>query len=150
MNEEQRIRAIVNELLDQTDAYLVDLKIRTGKVQVFVDRDPYITLEDCARINRMLVRRLDEELAFTDRYALEVSSPGLDQPLKVLRQYRKNIGRIVEVITVTGEKKRGLLLYVDEEKLVIEETELVNKQKTIRHSALPFLHIKSTNVVIEF
>lgn len=150
MNEEQRIREIVGELLDEMDAYLVDLKIRAGKVQLFVDRDPHITIDDCARINRALVRRLDMEFPFTSRFALEVSSPGLDQPLKVLRQYRKNIGRTVEVLTVSGEKKRGVLLFADEDRLILEQTVMENQQPVTRQCELPFLLIKTTNVIFQF
>ncbi|MCS6917281.1 MAG: ribosome maturation factor [Chitinophagales bacterium] len=149
-SDEQRIRTVIAEVLDELDAYLVDLRIRTDKVQVFVDRDPHITIEDCARINRSLVRRLDEAFSFTSRYALEVSSPGLDQPLRVLRQFRKNIGRSVDVVLYSGEKKRGVLLYVDEDKVILEETIREKKQNIVRQTELPFVNIKSTLVVINF
>src|SRR6476620_11180635 len=122
LNLETRIREILGDLLEEKSSYLVDLKVVPGQlVQVFVDRDPHITIEDCAWISRGLVKELNKEFPFSDQYVLEVSSPGMDQPFKVLRQYKKCVGREVAVVLTSGLKKNGRLLYADEEKILLEE-----------------------------
>lgn len=152
MNLEEKIKNLLEGLLNEKDCYLVDLKIRKGQlVQVFVDRDPHITIEDCAWISRNLQQALDKEFPFSEQHTLEVSSPGMSEPLKVLRQYRKCVGREVEVLLLSGFKKRGTLLFADEEKIILEE--IINgKQKDMApvQTELPFLNIKSTNVVFKF
>jgi ribosome maturation factor RimP len=152
VNLEIRTREILQDLLEQKSSYLVDLKVVQGQlVQVFVDRDPHITIEDCAWISRGLEKELNREFPFSDQYVLEVSSPGMDQPLKVLRQYKKCVGREVAVVLTSGVKKSGRLLYADEEKILLEETK-DSKQREPRanQTEIPFLNIKSTGLVIKF
>ena len=152
LNLDTRIREILGDLLEEKSSYLVDLKVVPGQlVQVFVDRDPHITIEDCAWISRGLVKELNKEFPFSDQYVLEVSSPGMDQPLKVLRQYKKCVGREVAVLLISGLKKSGRLLYADEEKILLEETK-DSKQREPRadQTEIPFLNIKSTRLVIKF
>ena len=152
VNLEERIKEVLGILLREKDSYLVELKVRKGQlVQVFVDRDPHITIEDCAWISRGLQKELDKEFPFSEQHTLEVSSPGMGEPLKVLRQYKKCVGREVNVLLLSGVKKTGTLLYADEDKLILEEI-LTTKTKEIspQQTEIPFLNIKSTTVVIKF
>ena len=151
-NLEERIKEILEKLLLEKDSYLVELKVRKGQlVQVFVDRDPRITIEDCAWISRGLQKELDKEFPFSEQHTLEVSSPGMGEPLKIFRQYKKNVGREVEILMLTGVKKSGKLLYADEEKLIVEESaDPKNKDAGLMQTEIPFLNIKSTTVVIKF
>lgn len=152
MNVETRIRELLGTLLEEKSSYLVELKVNPGhSVQVFVDRDPHITIEDCAYISRGLQRELDKEFPFSEEYALEVSSPGMGEPLKVLRQYKKCVGREVSVLLLSGVKKTGLLMYADEEKIILEENiKPKSKETESVQTPIPFLNIKSTSVVIKF
>lgn len=149
---EERIKEVLATLLPQKDSYLVELKVRKGQlVQVFVDRDPHITIEDCAWISRGLQKELDKDFPFSEEHTLEVSSPGMGEPLKVLRQYKKCVGREVDVLLLSGMKKSGTLLYADEEKIIMEEIIPGKpKDKSPVQTEIPFLHIKSTNIVIKF
>jgi len=152
MNLEARIKGLVESLLEAQDGYLVGLNVHPGRqVQVFVDRDPHITIDDCVHISRILEQELNKEFPFSEQYALEVSSPGLDQPLKVLRQYKKNVGKKVDVILFSGIKKSGMLMYADEEKILLEET-FSSKHRTAEtmQTEIPFVQIKSTSLVIIF
>lgn len=151
-NLEERIKEILEKLLPEKDSYLVELKVREGQmVQVFVDRDPRITIEDCASISRGLQKELDKEFPFSEQHTLEVSSPGMGEPLKILRQYKKNTGREVDILLLTGVRKSGKLLYADEEKLILEEAaDPKNKEAGLIQTEIPFLNIKSTTVVIKF
>ena len=88
-------------LLDELDAELVELKlIRQNKgflVQVFVDKKESITIDECALINKRLGGIIDKKNLITERYLLEVSSPGLDRPLKERKDFEKVIGKDIEV-----------------------------------------------------
>src|SRR5580693_3561181 len=94
-------------LAEETVYFLVEVRIKpTNNVKVFLDGDQGISIEKCVQVNRALYRKLEESGLFpADDFSLEVSSPGLDEPLKMLRQYRKNIGRLVEVLLQDGSRK---------------------------------------------
>src|ERR1700712_5982798 len=120
----ESIRKMVGEILDEEPTYfLVDLRIKpTNNIKVFLDGDSGITIEKCVQVNRKLYKKLEEAAMFPDGdFSLEVSSAGLDEPLKLLRQYKKNIGRAVEIQFLDGTLKEGLLKEVNEEGLVLEE-----------------------------
>jgi ribosome maturation factor RimP len=83
-------------------------------------------------------------------FSLEVSSPGLDEPLKLRRQYLKNIGRAIEVLRVDGVKNEGKLLTVTEEEIVVEEEKGKGKKKELVQHTIPFSEIKATRIQIKF
>jgi len=83
-------------------------------------------------------------------FSLEVSSPGLDEPLKMHRQYVKNIGRTVEVLFEDGSKKEGKLITVTDADILLEHTEGKGKKAITQQLVIPFNHIKSTTVQIKF
>ncbi len=139
-------------LADDPAYFLVEIKIKpTNNVKVFLDGDNGITIERCIAINRSLYKKLEEAAFFPgDDFSLEVSSPGLDEPLKMFRQYKKNTGRLVEVLLNDGVKVDGKLLEVQEHEIVIEETIGKNKKKEIKTHHFPFDAIKSTKIQIVF
>ena len=110
---EQMIGAI---MADDQGYFLVEVKIKpTNNIKVFLDGDTGISIEKCIVYNRALYRQLEESALFPDNdFSLEVSSPGLDEPLKLFRQYRKNIGRPVEVLLKDGSKVEGKMLEVED------------------------------------
>ena len=143
---------VVGLLADQPQYFLVDLKIKpTNNIKLFLDGDQGITIEKCISINRALYKQLEETGLFpNDDFSLEVSSPGLDEPLKLHRQYLKNKGRLVEILLKDGRKIEGKLLEVNEADLVVEETKGKNKKKeTLQHQFL-LNDIKSTKLQIVF
>ena len=89
--------------------FLVEVKIRpTSNIKVFLDGDAGISIEKCVQYNRALYKKIEEaELFPGGDFSLEVSSPGLDEPLKLFRQYRKNLGRPVEVVLLDGRGTQG-------------------------------------------
>jgi ribosome maturation factor RimP len=132
--------------------FLVEVKIRpTNNIKVFLDGDKGIPIERCVAYNRQLYKMLEESGLFpADDFSLEISSPGLDEPLKLLRQYTKNIGRKVEVLLKDGVKTEGVLKAVTDSSIEVEETKGKNKKKeTIQHQ-FPFESIKSTKIQIVF
>src|ERR1700684_1279741 len=97
MNIEKRVTELVEEKIaeiQRPDLFLVDVKMHAnGKLIILLDGDKGIGIADCAAVSRYVGFRLEEESAIEDAYNLEVSSPGLDMPLTLVRQYIKNIGR---------------------------------------------------------
>lgn len=122
----EKIKVLAQPAIDRNDAFLVDLVIRgerTSKVvELYVDTDSGILLDQCSSISRELASLLDEADIIQGRYRLDVSSPGLDKPLKLLRQYKKNIGRNCRIDCVEQGKKvylEGILEQVNENSVSI-------------------------------
>ncbi len=139
-------------IADQPDLFLVEVKIKpTNNIKVFIDGDQGISIDKLVQYNRKLYKEIEERNLFPGGdFSLEVSSPGLDEPLKLQRQYRKNIGRFVEVMDKEGGKKEGKLLSASESELVIEETTGKGKKmETVQHT-ISFDNIKTTKIQIKF
>jgi ribosome maturation factor RimP len=143
---------IASIIAGSPDIFLVEVKIKpTNNVKVFLDGDSGISIQRCAEVNRSLYKRLEESNLFPGGdFSLEVSSPGLDEPLKLQRQYQKNIGRDVEITTTEGTKIEGRLTKADQEQLTIEEEKGKNKKKEIVVHTIPVNNIKSTKIQIKF
>jgi ribosome maturation factor RimP len=147
------IESMLQVILAEESAYfLVEVRIKpTNNVKVFLDGDQGISIEKCVQVNRALYKRLEESGLFpADDFSLEVSSPGLDEPLKMLRQYRKNIGRLVEVVLQDGSRKEGRLTEVSEDGIIIEETIGKNKKKEVISHTFLFDNIKTTKIQVVF
>lgn len=154
MNNDTLIQLISEKakvLLAETPSeFLVEVRIKpTNNVKVFIDGDEGVTIQKCIALNRKLAKDFEENQVFpADDFSLEVSSPGLDEPLKLLRQYKKNIGRLVEVTLSDGTVKEGKLLAVHEDAIDIEE--LTGKKKVaVLHNFL-FANIKTTKIQVVF
>jgi ribosome maturation factor RimP len=132
--------------------FLVDIRIKpTNNIKVYIDADQGASIEKLVQLNRRLYKDIEESNFFPDGdFSLEVSSPGLDEPLKMRRQYVKNIGREVEVLLNEGIKKEGKLLSVTDEEITLEEERGKNKKKEIVQHTIPFNQIKTTKIQIKF
>jgi ribosome maturation factor RimP len=139
-------------LADEPDYFLVEVRIKpTNNLKVFIDGDQGISIEKCVRYNRALYKKLEEAALFPNGdFSLEVSSPGLDEPLKMLRQYRKNIGRQVELVLQDGSKVEGRLMEVSEDGIIVEEIKGKNKKKEVINHAFLFDNIKTTRIQVVF
>ncbi len=149
-NAETVKRILLTLLYD--DIFFVDMKVKpTNNIKIFLDADSGLGIEKCIRINRRLYKQV-EEMGFYPEgdFSLEVSSPGIDEPLKLLRQYVKNIGRSVEVTMNDDSIKEGVLLEATEESIVIETTEGKNKKAVTTQIPVLFADIKQTVVQIKF
>jgi len=134
------------------DIFLVSIKVKpTNNFKIYLDADSGLGIEKCIKINRALYKIMEEMGMYPDGdFSLEVSSPGVDEPLKLLRQYKKNIGRNVEVTTNDDVKKEGLLKEVTQEAITIEHTEGKGKKAVTLNTAINFTDIKQTKVLIKF
>jgi ribosome maturation factor RimP len=145
------VKSILETLLEG-DIFLVDLKVKpTNNIKIYLDADGGLGIEKCIKINRALYKQMEEQGLYPDGdFSLEVSSPGVDEPLKLLRQYIKNEGRNVEVSFNDGTKKEGKLLKVGEDSINIEYTEGKGKKAVVHQPVIPFAEIKQTKVLIKF
>lgn len=149
----QQIEQLVEKLLStETEFFCVHIRIKpTNNIKVFIDGDNGITIEKCVQLNRKLYKMLVEDLLYTDgEFSLELSSPGIEEPLRMHRQYLKNKGRNVEVVFTDGSKKEGKLLEVAEQDIIIEHTEGKGKKAVTQQLVIPFSNIKTTTVQIKF
>jgi len=110
MITEKKIRGIAEEKLDGTGMFVVDVLAKpSNKIYVFIDGDSGVTISDCIELSRHIEGRLDRD---KEDFELNVSSSGVDQPLKIPRQYKKHIGKKISVLTQDGKKQEGELLNV--------------------------------------
>ena len=154
MTREEQIEQIQKYLLPllEDDVFLVDLKIKAiNNIKIFLDADNGLAIERCIKINRAIYKIVEETGMYPEGdFSLEVSSPGIDEPLKTIRQYNKNIGRDVEVTKKDETSLIGKLLKVDENSITIEYTEGKNKKAVVIQAEIPFEEITKTIVQIKF
>lgn len=149
----QAIEQLLGQLLaETTDTFLVSVRIKpTNNIKVFLDADAGLSIDKCVKINRAMYRTIEEKGWYPDgNFSLEVSSPGIDEPLKNIRQYKKNIGRKVEVILNDDTKQEGKLLEANEGFIQLEYREGKNKKTVTAVKDIPFEQVKQTTVLIEF
>ena len=138
------------------DVFIVEIKHNptNNKLEVFLDADGPLTFKTCQRLSRYLEGFIDENNWLGEKYTIEVSSPGITKPLKMKRQYIKNIGRVVKVSFKGHGGKEGTLKAVDDEKITIEEEIIVKdkkkKRKELVDVEIPFEDIAKTVVQIVF
>jgi ribosome maturation factor RimP len=124
MTIKEHLEVLLIPLLEDGNCFLVDIIFKASKVSqkvtILVDSDEGITIQQCTSISRRLAKQLEELEVFTEAYTLEVSSPGLDQPLVLARQYQKNIGRNLKVTLKGGEVLQGNLLEATESEIQLQ------------------------------
>jgi ribosome maturation factor RimP len=147
------IEKIIGEVLEPTPAFfLVQVKIKpTNNVKVFLDGDSGITIEQCIKVNRKLYAALEEMQMYPDGdFSLEVSSPGVGEPLLLKRQYVKNVGRLLEVKLQDETILLGTLKATTDSGIVLETTSGKGKKAVTTEHTLLFTIIKEASVQIKF
>ena len=149
--------SVINSVLSvirETSIFVVDVRVDSAnRISVEVDKPEGITIEECVNISRAIESGLDRE---TEDFELEVSSPGLTEPFKVMEQYRKNCGRQVDVVKRDGQKINGLLQHIDDDGIILEvktkmkEAEQKRPKTVMQPVAIKFSDIKTTKVTITF
>lgn len=146
-----QITSLLEPLMEGTDIFIVNLKIKpTNNIKVFLDADSGLSIDKSARINRKLYTLIEESNMFPDGdFSLEVGSPGVDEPLTSVRQYKKNIERTIAVTpNDEGMDRIGILKTVNEDHIVLEEK--IPKKKETSIVTIPFTDIKKIVVQIVF
>jgi len=142
---------VIESKLSGTEQFLVDVKLSPGRLAVFIDKPAGITIEECTALNRFLINEL-EPSGFMDSHEIEVSSPGMDQPLKIYKQYQRRIGRNVKVIMPDGKLHKGKLLSANDNEFELLETieTKENKKKIKRESNIKLNYNQIKEVKLEF
>lgn len=148
----QTIQQIIESKPELSEYFVVDIKVsKDNVITIKADTDKGITIDECGVLSHAIEESLDRE---QEDFDLEVSSPGLTEPLKVLRQYLKNIGREVEVEMNDGEKIKGVIAAADENTLTLDETHTERqggkKVKISERNTYNFCDIKHTKLKITF
>ena len=154
MITEEYIRRLVIEQIKNSDLFLVDVIVSPSKrINVYVDSMSGVKISDCVRLSRTIENNLPGD---DDNYELEVSSPGLDKPLKLHLQYQKNMGRNLDIVTKDGLKTTGKLVKVSEDHIEIKAEDKEKKkhknlkQPVLKNYVFDFSEIKSARVVVQF
>ena len=150
MIKEVLIRNLAEQHLAATDKFIVSVKVSAGNnVKVFIDADSEVTISDCAQLSRFIESQLKVS---GENFNLEVSSAGLDSPMLLHRQYKKNIGREVKISLKNKKEIIGTLTGITENGFEITSvsTELINKKKiTVKAVISPtFDEVKEIRLVI--
>ncbi|MDR1436869.1 MAG: ribosome assembly cofactor RimP [Candidatus Symbiothrix sp.] len=154
MIEKTVVQEIAEEFLKDSDNYLVDIDVKPGNaIVVEIDGDQFVSIDDCAALNRFIESRLDRD---AEDYDLEVGSSGISQPFKHLRQYKKNAGKEVEVLLKNGKKQTGLLKDATEKHIILSVEKQVKPEGAKRkitveeNLTLSYDEIKYTKNIIRF
>ena len=150
--ESAKIEEFVRNLIEaREDLFVIEVKITpANKVTVLLDGDNGVTIHDCTKVNKALYKFIEEANLFAGDFSLEVSSAGVDKPLKLLRQYKKNIGRKVQVALIDGSIIEGKLIDITAEDITIEEKTGKGNKTIMKKTTILFNQIKGTTVLITF
>jgi ribosome maturation factor RimP len=154
MIEEKYIKTLAEQKIGGTPLFLVDVKVKPhNKIEVFIDSPSHVTVDECVSISRHIEAGLDRE---KEDFELTVSSPGLDQPFRVMDQYRKYLGKEVAVLRKDGIKIIGMLKTVNDASVEIETRRTERKEKgkgrhtIIEHVNINLDEIKETKLILPF
>lgn len=147
MLDKNEIEKIVNKSITGTDKFLVDISVSsTNVVDVFVDGDNGISIQECVKISRLIESSFDREV---EDYELRVSSPGLNKPFKMIRQYKKYVNREIEVVNNDDKKVKGVLKSVSENGFELERKKGKKRKESVLEEYL-FDDIKEAKPLIGF
>ena len=154
MIDKKFLITLIEEFLETSDNYLVDVIINPGNaISVEIDNNNGVSIDDCAKLNRYIESILDRD---EEDFQLTVGSVGLTTPFKNLRQYQKNIGNEVEVLTKKGQKLSGVLKSASDDKFTVTILKMVRPKGAKRRKEVSedllfgYEEIKYTKYLIRF
>ncbi|MBS2210420.1 ribosome assembly cofactor RimP [Carboxylicivirga mesophila] len=154
MITEATIEGIITDKLAADEMFLVELVVKPGnKISVMIDNDNGVPISYCIELSKFIEEGLNRD---EEDFELEVASAGIGQPFKVKRQYQKNIGREVEVLTLAGKKFTGKLIAVEENGFSVEVEEKVKvegkkrKELQVKTVNCNFDEVKQVKDIISF
>lgn len=142
------VEDIINELIADTDLFLVEINVSaTNVISILIDCMDGVNLKKCIILTKAFEEKLDREI---EDYELSIASAGIGQAFQVHQQYVKNIGNEVEILTINGEKFKGTLTELTEDGFLIEYEEkeklegkkkkvIVEKQKTFKNEEIKYI-----------
>ena len=154
MIDKKELTAVVEKALEDTNMFLVDLTVsKDNTIDVQLDSMQSITIDDCIAVNNAVHEAFDQDV---EDYELTVGSYSLTEPFKVVKQYLKNLGQEVEVLTAAGKKLKGTLKSADDEQFTIvvaTKTKIEGKRRPemvdVEHT-FKYDEIKYTKNILQF
>lgn len=141
------IKSLIDDRIEGTSCFVVDIKVDTGNnIMVELDNDKGISIDDCISVSRAIEHNLDRE---SEDFSLQVTSPGADKPLKVWRQYVKNVGRSVEVTLLDGKVETGKMVAVTDDGITLE-IKPAKPKLPITKVEISKDQIKQTKIILSF
>ena len=153
MDIKANLTALAEASLPNPHLFLVEVVVSSRnleKILVIIDGDAGVTIDDCTQISREMSAKLDEMNFGADRYVFEVSTPGLDHPLKLKRQFQKNVGRGLKVHRKDKSIELGKLDTVDDEKIGLKQEIKEGKIIAEKLVLIPFEDIERAFVMVSF
>ncbi len=154
MIQKEFIYQLVEEFIADTEHFIVDVKVSPDNdIVVELDSEKGIDIEYCAELSRFIESKFDREV---EDFELEVGSAGLGSPFKVLKQYQKNIGNEVEILTKAGKKFSAMLKDATEESFTVTVTRQIKPEGAKRKITVeedvvfPYNEVKYTKYLIRF
>ncbi len=150
MSLKNTVEAILDNQLNGSPYFVVDVLVSLSKIRkkitVLVDSDEGISIDECGAISSELGTRLEEVI--DDAFTLEVSSPGVDTPLKFARQYQRNIGRKLRIFLTDGREIKGELQTADSERILVQPDKI--KKVVPEPVSIRLEEIKEAKVLVTF
>jgi len=153
MSLEEKVKSYAESHLPSSDYFLVDVIVKgtdPQKVLILLDGDNGVNIDACAALSRKVAADLEEEEVIEHAFTLNVSSPGLEHPIKLKRQYINNVGRRVKVLTTENKEIVGELMAVNEETIVVNAEGKNGKKTTYKEQEIDFKEINKTNTLVSF
>ena len=154
MIDKKELIQVVNDALEGTSLFLVEVKVSADNViDIALDSMDDISIDDCVRVNDIVLNAFDRDV---EDYELTVGSYGISSPLLVVKQYEKNIGEEVEVVTRDGRKLKGTITQVTDDEFIISTPTKVKVEGKKRpelvdvETTLPYDAVKQTKCIIKF
>lgn len=151
----QKVTDLLQEVLEEeANLFLISKEIKAGnKIVIVIDGDNGVTLSDCMKVSRHIEHNLDRE---EEDFSLEVYSAGISEGITHIRQYKKNVGRKLEVIVEDSSKVEGTLVDADDEKIKLQwkarEPKPIGKGKVTvqKEREIPYKNIVKAKVMVTF
>ena len=153
-NIQSTIQQIAESNLKDESYFIAEVVVSSSKgpakVSILLDSDQGVTIDDCAELSRSVGNIMEEREILDAKYTLEVSSPGVDHPLSLVRQYKKNQGRMLKITTSDGAELKGKLLEASDDSIVIEKETKKGKKVAEEPITLAYSDIKKAVVQVSF
>jgi ribosome maturation factor RimP len=149
MIAKKKVEELLETLLSGTDKFPVEVAVQPGnRIAVFIDSDSQISIHDCQEISRAIEKALDRE---KEDFDLTVSSSGIDRPLTSIRQFRKNLGKEIQVVRNDNTPVSGVLTGVTETAIELEHPVRKPKKEIKKeNTVLPLSEIKTAKIIVKF
>jgi ribosome maturation factor RimP len=167
MSLDTKISEIFIEKINEVnpEIFVVEMELhrsKTSVLRILIDKDDGINIDECRHASRLISRYLEEQEeagnpVFDFRYHLEVGSPGVGNPLKILRQYHQNVGRNLKVKQLEGGVVKGKLIEVHEDYILLEpeaspgkKGQIPSKKELAEPIKIEFDNIAEAKVLVSF